>query len=147
FVVTGNSGYGYPSGKLTLQQDGQPVSTVLADGVTPSPITVGYGENSALLTGSTATASQSSTISYLGTGTTVGSHQLVASYPGDNSFSSGTSNTYSFTVTKANSVIAYFFPTSTPIVNVPVTVGGQVALYNFCAPFGGTITISDVTTG
>jgi hypothetical protein len=147
FVVTGNSGYGYPSGKLTLQEDGQPVSTVLADGVTPSPMTLGYGENSALLTGSNATASQSSTISYLGTGSTVGSHQLVASYPGDNSFSSATSNTYSFTVTKAKSVIADFFPIGTPIANVPVTIGGQVALNNFCAPFGGTITVSDVTTG
>ncbi len=147
FVVTGNSGFGYPSGKLTLQEDGQPVSTVLPDGVTPSPITLGYGENSALLTGSAATASQSSTISYLGTGTTVGSHQLVASYPGDNSFSSGTSNTYSFTVTKANSVIADFFPVGTVVANVPVTVAGQVALYNFCAPYGGTITVSDVTSG
>ena len=146
FVVAGNSGFGYPSGTLSLQEDGQPVGTVLANGTTPSPITLNYGENSPLLTGTSATASQASTISYLKPGSPVGTHQLVASYPGDNSFSSGTSNTYSLTVTKATSVIADFFPYSTPIANVPVMIGGQVALTNYCAPFGGTITITDITS-
>ena len=147
FVVAGNSGFGYPSGTLSLQEDGQPVSTVLADGVTPSPVTLNYGENSPLLTGTPATASQSSTISYLKPGSAVGSHQLVASYPGDNSFSSSSSNAYSLTITKANSVIADFFPVGTPVANVPVAVGGQVALSNFCAPYGGTITVTDITSG
>ncbi len=146
FVVAGNSGFGYPTGTVSLQEDGQSVSTVLADGVTVSPMILNYGENSTLLTGSPATASQSSTLSYLGTGSKAGLHQLVASYPGDNSFSSSTSNTYSFTVTKANSVIADFFPYGTPVANVPVMVGGQVALSNYCAPYGGIITITDVTS-
>jgi Bacterial Ig-like domain (group 3) len=84
---------------------------------------------------------------YLKPGSAIGTHQLVASYPGDNSFSSGTSNTYSLTVTKASSLIADFFPYSTPVANVPVMVGGQVALYNYCAPFGGTITVTDITSG
>ena len=147
FVVTGNSGFGYPSGTLTLQEDGQSVSTVLADTVTPSPVTLNYGENSPLLTSTSATASQASTISYLKPGSAIGLHQLVASYPGDNSFSSSTSNAYSFTITKAHSVIADFFPNGTPVANVPVMVGGQVALSNFCAPYGGTITVSDMTSG
>ena len=147
FVVAGNSGFGYPSGTLSLQEDGQPASTVLADGVTRSPITLNYGENSPLLTGTPATASQSSTISYLNPGAAVGLHQLVASYPGDNSFSSSTSNAYSFTITKADSIIADFFPYGTPVANVPVKVGGQVALHNYCAPYGGTITVTDITSG
>ena len=147
FVVAGNSGFGYPSGTLTLQEDGQSVSTVLADGMTPSPVTLNYGEDSPLLTGTSATASQASTISYLQPGSAVGSHQLVASYPGDNSFSSSTSNAYSLTVTKATSVIADFFPSGTPVANVPIMVGGQVALSNYCAPYGGAITITDITSG
>jgi subtilase family serine protease len=147
FVVAGNSGYGYPTGKVSLTADGQPVSTVLADTQTISPMILNYGENSSLLSGSNAPLNQSSTLSYLKTGFPVGSHQLQASYPGDNSFSSSTSNTYSFTVTKAKSLIADFYPVGTPVANVPVTVGGEVALYNYCAPFGGTVTISDVTSG
>ena len=147
FVVGGNSGFGYPTGQVSLAVDGTPVTTVLGDGVTPSPMILNYGENSTLLSGSNAPVSQSSTISYLGTGLPVGSHQMQASYPGDNSFSSSTSNTYSFTVTKATSLIADFFPYGTPVANVPVMIGGQVALYNYCAPFGGTITVSDVTSG
>jgi subtilase family serine protease len=147
FVVAGNSGFGYPSGTVSLLADGQPMTTVLADTQTISPMILNYGENSTLLSGTNAPLSQSSTLSYLRAGALpVGSHQLVGNYPGDNSFSSTTSNTYGFTVTKANSVIADFFPYNTPIANVPVMVGGQVALYNYCAPFGGTITVTDVTS-
>jgi hypothetical protein len=123
------------------------MTTVLADTQTISPMILNYGENSTLLSGTNAPLSQSSTLSYLRAGALpVGSHQLVGNYPGDNSFSSSTSNTYGFTVTKANSLIADFFPYNTPITNVPVKVGGQVALYNFCAPYGGTITVTDVTS-
>jgi hypothetical protein len=147
FVVGGNSGYGYPTGKVSLSIDGNPVSTVLADGVTVSPMSLNYGENSTLLSGSNAPVSQSSTISYLNAGVPVGSHQMQAGYPGDNSFSGSTSNTYSFTVTKANSQIADFFPNGTPVANVPVMIAGQVALSNYCAPYGGTITVTDVTSG
>lgn len=42
--------------------------------------------------------------------------------------------------------IADFFPYGTPVANVPVMVGGQVALSNYCAPYGGIITITDVTS-
>lgn len=147
FVVGGNSGYGYPSGSVSLTLDGQPATTVLADGVTPSPITLNYGEHSTLLSGTNIPVNQSSSLSYLGTGVPAGSHQLQATYPGDNSFSASTSNTYGFTVTKATSLIADFFPHGTPVAGVPVVIGGQVALYNYCAPFGGTITVSDVTSG
>ena len=79
-------------------------------------------------------------------GSEAGLHQPVANYPGDNSFSGSTSNTYSFTVTKANSVIADFFPYGTPVANVPVMVGGQVALSNYCARYGSAITHTDVTS-
>ena len=147
FVVAGNSGYGYPGGTVSLREDGQSVSTYLADGLTVSPMTLNYGENSTLLTGTTTTASESSTISYLRPGSAVGVHQVVASYPGDNSFSSSTSNTYNFTITKATSVIADFWTYGTPVVNVPVTVSGEIALTNFCAPYTGTITVTDITSG
>lgn len=146
FVVGGNSGYGYPTGTVSLAVDGQPVSTVLADGVTLSPMVLNYGENSTLLSGSNVPVSQSSTISYLNAGFPVGSHQMQATYPGDNSFSSSVSNIYNFTVTKANSQIADFFPNGTVVANVPVMIGGQVALYNYCAPFGGTVTVTDITS-
>jgi hypothetical protein len=152
FVVAGMSGNGYPSGQLTLQADGQPVQTVLANAVTPSPVILNYGEKSTLLTLGNIPGSQSSTISYLAPGLSAGTHQLQANYPGDNSFSSSTSpgstsNTYTITITKATSFIADFFPDGTPVMNVPVSLIGQVGLNNFCAPFGGTITATDVTSG
>jgi hypothetical protein len=145
-VVLGNSGYGYPTGQLTLQADGQPASTVLGDGTTPSLLTLNYGEKSTLLSPTNATVSQSSTISWLGTGLPVGTHQLQAKYPGDNSFGSSTSNAFSVTINKATSFIADFFPVGTPVTNVPVRLAGQLALNNFCAPFGGTVTATDLTS-
>ena len=151
-VVTGNSGYGYPSGTLTLQADGQPVQTVYPDGVTPNPMVLNYGEKSTVLIGGTAPISQSSTISYLAPGLSVGTHQLQANYPGDNSFSSSTSagsttSPFSFTVTKAKSFIADFFPIGTPVANVPLNLAGQIGLTNYCAPFGGTMTATDLSSG
>jgi Pro-kumamolisin, activation domain/Bacterial Ig-like domain (group 3) len=150
-IVAGNSGYGYPSGALTLQADGQPVQTVLPDGVTPSPMALNYGEKSTILFGG-APISQSSTISYLAPGIAVGTHQLQANYPGDNSFSSSTSpgsttNTYSYTVIKAKSFIGDFFPMGTPVANVPVALAGQIGLQNYCAPYGGTVTATDLSSG
>jgi hypothetical protein len=152
FVVAGMSGNGYPSGQLTLQADGQQVQTVLANAVTPSPVILNYGEKSTLLTLGNVPGSQSSTISYLAPGLSAGAHQLQANYPGDNSFSSSTSpgstsNTYTITITKATSFIADFFPEGTAVMNVPVSLAGQVGLSNFCAPFGGTITATDLTSG
>ncbi len=151
-VVAGNSGYGYPSGTLTMQADGQPIQTVLPDGVTPSPMVLNYGEKSTILLGGNIPSSQSSTIAYLAPGLPVGTHQLQASYPGDNSFSSSTSpgstaNTFSYTVTKAKSFIADFFPMGTPVMNVPVDLAGQLGLQNYCAPYGGTVTATDLSSG
>jgi len=151
-VVTGNSGYGYPAGTLTLQADGQQVSTVLGDGVTPSPMVLNYGEKSTILFGGSTPISQSSTTSYLAPSLPVGTHQLQANYPGDSSFSSSTSagsttNTFSFTVTKAKSIIADFFTMGTPVLNVPVNFAGQLALQNYCAPYGGTVTATDLSSG
>jgi hypothetical protein len=147
FVVGGNSGTGYPTGRVSLLADGQPVSPVLADTTTVSPMILNYGENSNLLTGNNAPTSQSSTLSYLKPALGVGSHQLQANYPGDSSFGGSSSNTFNFTVTKANSLIADFFTLGTAVANVPVTVSGQVALHNFCAPYGGTMTVTDITSG
>lgn len=153
-IVGGNSGYGYPTGQLTLQADGKPIQTVLSDGVTLSPMVLNYGEKSTLLATGNIPVSQSSTISYLAPGVLpVGTHQLQAFYPGDNSFSSSssagsTSNPYSYTVAKANSFIADFFPLGTPVTNTPVTFDGQLGLGSgFCAPFGGTVTATDITSG
>jgi hypothetical protein len=153
-VVSGFSGYDYPTGQLSLLADGNAVQTVLGDYAnTPSPMILNYGEKSTLLTGGNIPANQSSTISYLGTGLPVGTHQLKAVYPGDNNFSSSTSagstsNTYTYTVTKAISFIADFFPVGTPVANVPVGLAGQLGLASsFCAPFGGTVTATELTSG
>jgi hypothetical protein len=151
-IVAGNSGYGYPTGQLTIEADGQRVQTVLSDGVTPSPVVLNYGEKSAIVAGGNIPASQSSTVSYLAQGLPVGTHQLQANYPGDNSFSSSTSpgstsHVFDYTVTKANSFIADFFADGTPVMNVPIALAGQIGLVNYCAPFGGTITATDVTRG
>jgi hypothetical protein len=82
----------------------------------------------------------------------VGNHQLQANYPGDNSFGSSTSagsttSPFSFTVTKAKSFIADFFPVGTAVANVPLNLAGQIGLTNYCAPFGGTMTATDLSSG
>jgi hypothetical protein len=156
-VVAGNSGYGYPTGKVNLQADGQTISPARYDYNTgawiPHDIILNYGEKSTLLAPGINPVSQSSSISSLAPGIVgAGTHQLQAIFPGDNSFSSSTSagsisNTYSYTVTKATSLIADFFPIGTPVTNVPVTLAGQLALNNSCAPFGGTVTATDLTGG
>jgi len=151
-VVVGNSGYGYPTGTMTVQADGKPVTTVLGDGVTPSPMVLNYGEKSTILIGGNTPISESSTISYLAPGLSVGTHQLQAIYPGDNSFSGSTaagsaSNTFTYTITKAKSVIADFFILGTPVMNVQLNLLGQVALQNYCAPYGGTMTATDISSG
>ena len=148
-VVAGKSGQGHPTGQLTLQADGQPITTSSYDGGTgtlnPNTLTLNYGENSSLLTG--GPASQSSTVSYvvpsqaLGAGT----HQLVAAYPGDASFGPSQSS-YNYTVTQATSLIADFFPVGAQVANIPVVLAGQVAFTNYgFAPYGGKITVTDIT--
>lgn len=79
----------------------------------------------------------------LSPGFPAGTHQVSASYPGDSSFNAAQAN-YNFTVTKVDSVVADFFPLGTAIVNVPITLAGQLVLANNgCAPYGGTVTITD----
>jgi subtilase family serine protease len=148
-AVAGNSGHGYPSGQLTLTADGQPFQTFSYDAGTgnlnPNSLTLNYGEKSTLL--SSLPSSQSSTISYVVPSQVVGagSHVFVATYPGDASFGAS-SGSYSYNVSRAQSAIEDFFPIGTQVANVPVALAGQTGLLNNgYAPYGGTITISDVT--
>jgi large repetitive protein len=157
-VVAGKSGSGYPTGKMSLLADGQPASTLGAFGRNPSDLTLNYGEKSFVFSSGSTPTSQSSTVAFipscvpgpdpslcLPSKLTVGAHQLQASYPGDNSFASS-QGSYNFTVIKADSFVADFFPVGNPVINVPVKLGGQVALTNnWCAPYGGTMTVTDLT--
>jgi len=148
-AVAGNSGHGYPSGQLTLTADGQPFQTFSYDAGTgnlnPNSLTLNYGEKSTLL--SSGPSSQASTISYVVPSQVVGagSHVFVATYPGDASFGAS-SGSYSYNVLQAESAIEDFFPVGTQVANVPVALAGQTGLINNgYAPYGGIITISDVT--
>ena len=154
-VVAGKSGIGYPSGQMTLLQDGQPTVTLGAYGLKPSPLVLNYGEKSTLVQGGSVPTSQSSTVAFLclqgleqcpqASALNVGTHQLQASYPGDNSFAAS-QGTYGFNVKKADSAIVDFFPDGSPVVGVPVTLKGQIVLTNnWCSPYGGTVTVTDVT--
>jgi hypothetical protein len=151
-IVAGNSGYGFPSGQITMTADGTPITNGgvynYATGVfAPSTMTLNYGENT--LTKAGLPTSQSSTVSYvlptqmLG----VGTHQLVASYPGDPSFGSS-HGSYSYNVTQAQGVIEDFFPIGDTVANAPVQLAAQIGFASLgFAPYGGTITVSDITTG
>jgi len=149
-VVAGNSGYGYPSGTVGLTADGQPMQPAKYDYNLGSwasyPIVLNYGEKSTLMTKGSNPTSQSSSISTLAPGLTTGAHQLQASYPGDNSFGSSQAG-YGFTVTKADSIFQDFFPYGSLVANAPVQLGGQLgfAANGAFAPYGGTVTISDIT--
>jgi hypothetical protein len=159
-IVAGNSGIGYPSGKVSLLVDGKPATTVSLDAgtgtLTPDSLTLNYGENSPILSPGVTTLSQASTVSYFPTyfsGSSqiihAGAHVLQASYPGDPSFGASTSNSYSFTVTKVDTLIADFFPSGTAAVNIPVHLMGEIALRTDrgWGPYTGTVTITDTTTG
>jgi subtilase family serine protease len=156
-VVAGKSGYGYPSGQMTLLADGQPTVTLGAFGQNTSNLTLNYGEKSTILALGNVPASQSSTVAFLPSCLpnlpvcppsllTVGPHQLQASYPGDNSFASS-QGTYNFSVAKADSAIpdSSFFPIGNMVAGVPVTLAGQIVLVNnWCALYGGTVTVTEV---
>ncbi len=106
-----------------------------------------YGENSIVFGNGTKLTGQSSVMPNLTSGLTAGTHQVQASYPGDNSFNSSQA-TYSVNVTKVDSVVADVFLEGTAVPNVPVNIGGQLVLANNgCAPYGGTVSISDYTSG
>jgi hypothetical protein len=148
-AVAGNSGYGYPTGGINLSADAQPISPAKYDYNTGAwstyDIFLNYGEKSTLLTQGNNPTSQSSSISTLAPGLPAGPHQLMASYAGDPSF--GPSNaSYSFSVTKADSMFQDFFPIGSLVADAPITLSGQIGLVNGgFAPYGGTVTISDIT--
>ncbi len=148
-AVAGNSGYGYPTGGISLSADGQPISPAKYDynsgAWSTYDIVLNYGEKSTLLTQGNNPTSQSSSVSTLAPGLPAGQHQLSANYAGDPSF--GASNaSYSFSVTKADSMFQDFFPIGSLVANAPITLSGQIGLVNGgFAPFGGTVTISDIT--
>lgn len=148
-AVAGNSGYGYPSGGISLSADGQPISPARYDynsGMWSTyDIVLNYGEKSTLLTQGSNPTSQSSSISTLAPGLAAGQHQLAASYAGDPSFGPSAAH-YSFSVTKADSMFQDFFPLGSLVANAPITLSGQIGLVNGgFAAYGGTVTISDVT--
>jgi subtilase family serine protease len=151
-IVAGNSGFGFPSGSLTMTADGTPITTggvydYAAGTYSPSTMTLNYGEKT--LTKAGLPTSQASTISYvlptqaLG----VGSHHLVASYPGDPSFGAS-QGSYTYTVSQAQGAIEDFFPVGDTVANAPVQLAAQIGFTNLgFAPYGGTITVSDITSG
>ena len=148
-AVAGNSGYGYPTGGINLSADGQPISPAKYDYNSGTwstyDIVLNYGEKSTLLTKGSNPASQSSSISTLAPGLPSGQHQLTASYAGDPSFGPSAAS-YSFSVTKAESMFQDFFPVGSLVANAPITLSGQIGLVNGgFAPFGGTVTISDIS--
>lgn len=154
-IVAGNSGAGYPTGNLSLTLDGNPVTTSAFDPATStltlSLLTLNFGEHSTIVAPGVNAISQSSTISYLlpSTSLGVGPHQLQATYPGDASFGSSVSNVYAYNVIKSDIFIADFFPLGTVIANVPIHLLGQTGFIDqfSYAPYTGTVTITDTTSG
>jgi hypothetical protein len=146
-AVAGASEVGHPTGQIGLLVDGSPANTVTFDLQTPSALILNYGESATVFGNGTKLTGQSSVTPNLAPGLTAGTHQLAASYPGDNSFKSSQA-TYSVNVTKADSVVADVFLEGTAVPNVPVVIGGQLVLANNgCAPYGGTMSINDYTSG
>jgi hypothetical protein len=148
-AVAGNSGYGYPSGGISLSADGQAIQAAKYDYISGAwstyDIVLNYGEKSTLLTTGSNPASQSSSISTLAPGLAAGNHQLLASYAGDASFGASQAS-YGFAVTKADSMFQDFFPVGSLVANAPVTLSGQIGLVNGgFAPFRGRVTITDIT--
>ena len=149
-VVGGNSGFGYPTGQVTLQADGQSIQTGHYDGGTGTftlgPMILNYGEKSGVLAPGVNPTSESSSFPILPAGLTAGTHKLVANFPGDSSFAASTSTPFSFTVPQAIGVLQDFFPVGTAVANTPLQLGVQIGfLSNGFAPFGGTVTITDIT--
>jgi Pro-kumamolisin, activation domain/Bacterial Ig-like domain (group 3) len=146
-AVAGASGVGHPTGPITLLVDGSAANTVTSDFQTPSTLSLNYGESSTVFGNGTKPTGQSSVLPNLAPGLTVGAHELQATYPGDNSFKSSQAS-YSVNITKADSSITDVFLLGTAVPNIPVVIEGQIALNNLgCAPYGGTVSISDFTSG
>ena len=146
-AVAGKSGVGHPTGPINLLVDGNPAITVTRNFLTPTSLVLNYGESSTVFGNGTTLTGQSSVLPNLSSGLSAGTHQLQASYPGDNSFNSSQAS-YSMNVTKTDSIIADVFLLGTAVPNVPVDIAGQIVLANNgCAPYGGTISITDYTSG
>jgi hypothetical protein len=146
-AVGGNSGVGYPTGQISLLVDSTPATITTKDFATPGTLTLNYGEKSIVFGDGTKPTEQSSVFPNLIPGLTAGAHQLQASYPGDNSFNAS-QTAYTVNITKADSIVADVFLEGTAVPNVPVNIDGQLVLANNgCAPYGGTVTISDYTSG
>ncbi len=125
--IYGNSGTGYPSGSVNI----------VVDGTTIGSTTLQYGE---------AGLSQQSSTFFTLNGLSVGPHTLAAAYPGDASFNSSASNTYSLTVGKADTYIYSFAQTGTAIPATPLKLSGYVGLNNTgSASLGGTLNLVNVT--
>ena len=129
-VVGGNSGFGYPTGQVTLQADGQPIQTghydAGTDTLTLGPMILNYGEKSGVLAPGVNPTSESSSFPILPPGPTAGTHKLVASYPGDSSFAASQSTPYAFTVSQAIGVLQDFFPVGTAVANAPLQLEAQL---------------------
>ncbi len=146
-AVGGNSGYGHPTGTINLLVDGNPATTTTKDFATPGTLSLNYGESSIVFGDGTKPTGQSSVLPNLTAGLTAGAHQLQASYPGDSSFNSSQA-AYTVNITKEDSVIADVFLDGTAVPNIPVNIDGQIVLANNgCAPYGGTVSISDYSSG
>ena len=146
-AVAGLSEVGHPTGTISLLVDGNPANTVTSDFQTPSTLTLNYGESSTVFGNGMKLTGQSSTLPNLTSGLTVGPHQLQASYAGDNSFNASQA-AYSVNITKVGSIISDVFFLGTAVPNIPVTIEGQIVLENNgCAPYGGTVSITDYTSG
>ena len=142
-AVAGQSGQGHPTGTISLLVDGTAPQTVARDFQTPSTLSLNYGESATFFGDGLSLTGQSSVLPNLSSGFAAGTHQVTANYPGDTSFNAAQAN-YSFVVNKVDSIVADFYPLGTAIVNVPVTLAGQLVLANNgCAPYGGTVTITD----
>lgn len=98
--------YASSSGQISLLVDGAAPNTVTRNFVTPTSLILNYGENSTVFGNGKTLTGQSSVMPNLSSGFAAGTHQVQASYPGDNSFNGSTAN-YSFTVTKEDSLIRH----------------------------------------
>ena len=83
-AVAGNSGYGYPSGQISLLVDGSPADVYGSDFQTPSSLTLNYRRKIDRLRDVKSPSGQSSVLPNLRSGLAVGTHQLQAAFPGDN---------------------------------------------------------------
>ena len=132
-----------------LKADGQPIQTGHYNGGTGTftigPMILNYGEKSGALAPGMNPTSESSSFPILPAVLNAGPHQLLSSYPGDDSFAASQSVPFSFTVEQAVSVLQDFFPVGTAVANAPLQLGAQIgSCSNGFAPFAAR-DITDIT--